>query len=803
MQLAASEIWIALVFCVVAFLFRDELRQKRLTWVLLAACVVRLVSDAASWLLDGVPGALPEFANRLATYVTFVSSDAIAVAFSVFAWGQVRRQGERPPAALLAYWALEATAVVALTLNVRFGWFYAIGPDNVYARGDLYALTYVGPAVSLLVVMHLLVRYRARLARSQKALGWSYLSLMALADAYQCTNFGFSTVAYAQAFSALVAFLTDEVALRGQLLTTQEGLTSANAQLRDAVREAEAQKRRELEKDRALREQVAIFNALADTYMNVFFIDVDRDVARILKLDGYVISGLKKDSKEDYSYTAVLDRYVDERVHPDDRDMVRHAIGVQAVRQALSDSDEYVGTYRVLVDGETHYYQYKYIRMEDIDYVIAGFLNVDQIVERERRQQRELSDALEAAQQASRAKTVFLSSMSHDIRTPMNAIIGFTALAKAHADDAGKVRDYLAKIETSGTHLLSLINDILDMSRVESGDVRLDERPLHLPDFMADLRAMTQGLADSRRQSLRFDAQGVRDEDVMADRLRLNQVLINIVGNAVKFTPEGGSVTVGLAQRPCERPGCATYEFTVADNGIGMSAEFVGHVFDTFARERSSTVSGIQGTGLGMAITKSLVEMMGGTVAVESEQGRGTTFTVTLPLRLAAAEPGRQPDAGLPSAPGGRPACASATGAAAKPAWPCDYSGRRALLVEDNALNREIALTILEETGMRIDCAADGAEAVEAVRDAPAGTYDVVLMDIQMPRMDGYAATRAIRALPDVARASVPIVAMTANAFDEDRRQAFGCGMDGHVVKPLDTGMLAAVLDGVFGRRRP
>ena len=287
----------------------------------------------------------------------------------------------------------------------------------------------------------------------------------------------------------------------------------------------------------------------------------------------------------------------------------------------------------------------------------------------------------------------------------------------------------------------------------------------------------------------------------MADRLRLNQVLINIVGNAVKFTPEGGDITVRLTQGACVQPGRATYTFTVTDDGIGMSAEFVSRVFDTFTRERSSTVSGIQGTGLGLAITKSLVEMMGGTIAVESERGRGTTFTVTLPLRLAARDgAGHRPTTpALLPASGVRPAPAPGPDAVG-PTWPRDYSGRRALLVEDKALNREIASTILGESGMRVDCVEDGAEALEAVRSAPAGTYDVVLMDIQMPRMDGLAATRAIRALPDAGRAGIPIVAMTANAFDEDRRRAFACGMDGYVAKPFDMGALAETLDGIFGR---
>lgn len=234
-----------------------------------------------------------------------------------------------------------------------------------------------------------------------------------------------------------------------------------------------------------------------------------------------------------------------------------------------------------------------------------------------------------------RAKTIFLNSMSHDIRTPMNAIIGFTALAQTHIDHTEQVQDYLTKINTSSTHLLSLINDILDMSRIESGSVKLDEKPVHIPELLHDLRNMIQGMINAKQLSLYIDTQDVKNEDVITDKLRLNQVLINIVGNAIKFTPAGGDIIIRLEEKPCAQKGYTTYEFTIKGSGIGMSSEFLGHVFDTFAREQSSTVSGIQGTGLGMSITKNIVDMMGGTIEVESEEGKGSKFTVTLTVRLA------------------------------------------------------------------------------------------------------------------------------------------------------------------------
>lgn len=529
-----------------------------------------------------------------------------------------------------------------------------------------------------------------------------------------------------------------------------------------------------------------------------------------------------------------------------------------------------------------------------------------------RKQQEQLSIALEAAQQANRAKTMFLNSMSHDIRTPMNAIIGFTALAQTHINHTEQVQDYLTKINTSSTHLLSLINDILDMSRIESGSVKLDEKPVHIPELLHDLRNMIQGMINAKQLSLYIDTQDVKNEDVITDKLRLNQVLINIVGNAIKFTPVGGDIIIHLEEKPCQKKGYTTYQFIIKDSGIGISSEFLEHVFDTFAREQSSTVSGIQGTGLGMAITKNIVDMMGGTIEVESEEGKGSKFTVTLTVRLAKQTVRYEPIAELQGAKAlvvdddidtcrsvckmlrsidmqpewtvtGREAVlraqdaaeldneykvyivdylipdmngieiirrirkvikadipiivltaydwsafekeareAGATAFVAKPIFMSelrsvltkpvlkekqddktiekthDYSGKRILLVEDNELNREIAAELLKEIGILVDCAEDGIEAVNIMNEAPEDKYDLVLMDVQMPRMDGYTATREIRTLPNNRKANIPIVAMTANAFEEDRRMAFECGMNGHIVKPIDIKTIEKELGKIF-----
>ncbi len=547
-----------------------------------------------------------------------------------------------------------------------------------------------------------------------------------------------------------------------------------------------------------------------------------------------------------------------------------------------------------------------------VNAILIANRDVTKDKEREIEQDEALRSALAAAKHASKAKSTFLNSMSHDIRTPMNAIIGFTALAQTHIDNRAQVQDYLSKISTSSNHLLSLINDILDMSRIESGTVKLDEKPVHIPDLLHDLRAMIQGLINAKNLNLYIDAQDVVNEDVITDKLRLNQVLLNIISNAIKFTEPGGDIIIRLVEKPCEINNYTTYELVVKDNGIGMSEEFLDHVFDTFAREQSSTVSGIQGTGLGMAISKNIVEMMGGEIKVESQEGKGSIFTVILNLKIARTIEEMEP---IPELLGARAlvvdddinTCrsvskmlwdikmrpdwttsgkeavvraqdaterkdeykafiidylmpdmngietvrrirkviseeipiivltaydwadleyearqAGVTAFVSKPIFMSDlrkvlsrpvllkeevdktlpstpdYRGKRALLVEDNELNREIATTILEETGMRIDSVEDGDIAVATINEAPADRYDLILMDIQMPKMDGYTATREIRTLSDNKKANIPIVAMTANAFEEDKQRAYKAGMNGHIIKPITMDEIAKVLDQIL-----
>ena len=374
-----------------------------------------------------------------------------------------------------------------------------------------------------------------------------------------------------------------------------------------------------------------------------------------------------------------------------------------------------------------------------------------------------LSEAVHAAETANQAKSTFLSNMSHDIRTPMNAIIGFTTLAVSNIDNQERVQDYLGKILSSSNHLLSLINDILDMSRIESGKIHLEETEVSLSDVLHDLKTIISGQIHAKQLELYMDVMDVTNEDVYCDKTRLNQVLLNLLSNAVKFTPAGGTVSVRLKQYPKAVKGSKLYEIRVKDTGIGMTEEFQKHAFEAFERERTSTESKTEGTGLGLAIVKKLVDLMHGDVIIQSNSGQGTKIQISLPLRIATENQLHQSDKAKE--------------------YKIGFDGMHVLLVEDNELNAEIAMEVLKNKGILVNWVPDGCACVEEIQDKEAGTYQFILMDVQMPRMNGYEATQKIRQLADVKKAQIPIIAMTANAFEEDRKHALDAGMDGFIMK--------------------
>ncbi len=614
-------------------------------------------------------------------------------------------------------------------------------------------------------------------------------------------------------------------------------------------------------------------------------------------------------------YQDAVDAYT-EYVSEEDKERWKKSTLLINIRNELSDKQCYDINIRNNVNGEKNYIQFRFAKVEDEQYgsrvVIAKRIITD-IVENEMKQQRILEDALARAEHASRAKSTFLSNMSHDIRTPMNAIIGFTSLASAHLDNKERVRDYLAKIMSSSNHLLSLINDVLEMSRIESGKLHLNESECNLSEVMHELRNILQ--VDVREKKLDFfiDTVGVFDENIICDRLRLNQVLLNLVGNSIKFTKPGGNISVRILEKEGGTKERTLYEIRVKDNGIGMSEEFVKRIFEPFEREKNTTVSGIQGTGLGMPITKNIVEAMGGTIEVYSKQNEGSEFIVTIPFKLSEnadrdimieelkgvhalvvdddfntcdsvtqmlMEIGMRAEWTLngkeallrtkqavrrhdeykvyivdwlmPDMSGVEVARkirseigdsapiivltaydwadieeeareAGINAFCSKPLFISEFirclvhvldlekeekkasainkemdMGGRILLVEDNELNREIATEILTEAGFQVEEADNGKKAVEMLENSEPGYYKLVLMDIQMPIMDGYEATRTIRQFENKVLAEIPIVAMTANAFDEDRKKAFECGMNSHIAKPVDVEILFDTLKKIL-----
>lgn len=403
--------------------------------------------------------------------------------------------------------------------------------------------------------------------------------------------------------------------------------------------------------------------------------------------------------------------------------------------------------------------------------VITTFIDVSDMVT--------LREALQRAEAGSKAKSAFLFAMSHDLRTPMNAIIGYTNLLESHWGEP-VCREYLAKLKEAGSFLLSLIGNVLEISRVESGKETLHESAWDLRKLRGTLDVLLEGEIE-RKQLTVTSRVDLPHPLVFCDIMKLREIAMNLLSNAVKYTPAGGRIALTLDELPADKPDCGLYRLSVRDSGMGISPEYIPHLFEAFTRERDSSESGILGTGLGLRIVKSFVDLMGGTVDVQSEPGKGSQFTVTLCLRRAAPED-LQPDT-APTAP-----------AAA-------LKGCRILLAEDNTLNAEIAATILQDAGLSVDVAENGAVALEKLQAAPVGHYDAILMDIQMPRMNGYDAARAIRALPDP-RAKTPIIAMTANAFEEDRQAAFAAGMDGYAAKPIEPAKLFGAIGDILGENK-
>ena len=659
-----------------------------------------------------------------------------------------------------------------------------------------------------------------------------------------------------------------------------------------------------------LQEQMNIINALGSEYDPLYLVNLDEDTIELLRAD--VRGTAAEEAVNNVRYTDVIRGYINKVVVPEQREQLLEKTKLETLKKELPEKGILPVNYQRIRDGAVSCFQMNCARVpseDGISRMVVGYRNVDDVVAHEREQQRQLREALAEARHASAAKTTFLSNMSHDIRTPMNAIIGFATIALRRLDNTEQVKDFLEKVLAAGNHLLRLINDILDMSRIESGRMQLHEQECNLSGLIHDLVNMNQSQIKAKQLDFYVDTFMVKDEDIYADPLKLNQVLINLMSNAIKYTPSTGRVSLRIIQHPCDVPDYAKYEFIVKDNGMGMSEEFLKHIFEPFEREASTTRTGIEGTGLGMAITRNIVDMMGGTITATSEKGKGSEFRVVLSFRIQPGakkterieeleglrilvvdddfqtceslsgmleEMGMQCEwtiSGREAVCRAQKAChdhapfhiylidwlmpeqngietarqihkvagaeaqiiivtaydwsdmeeeareAGVTAFCSKPLFKsdlkavlgkvhhavpeeeekeewteADFIGKRVLLVEDNELNREIATEILEEAGFLVEAVPDGTDAVRRMEQVEEFYYDIILMDIQMPIMNGYEATRVIRAMKRADVRRIPIFAMSANALEEDREKTLASGMNEHIAKPFEVSAFLEIL---------
>ena len=534
------------------------------------------------------------------------------------------------------------------------------------------------------------------------------------------------------------------------------------------------------------QDQNAVARALTENYEIISLVDLSNGAYTDFRKGPFVESLDKAYNSSAGTFSEAIMRFAETYVYEEDRNDFYNKLSTFNLMRELTKHGEAIVDTRLVTPNGLEYYQVKVVaddRFKDNYLCVVGVKNVDETTRKEMRHKLMLEEALSHTEDANEAKTAFLFNMSHDIRTPMNAVLGFATLAKKKLDDDPETaKGYLDKIELSGQHMLTLLNDVLDMASIEAGKITIDEKTVNVHSFGETIVDMTANMAAARNITVNVEYKDIVHEYLYADVLHCNQIFLNIVTNSIKYTRPGGKVDIVFAEVPCKSSGYANYVATIEDNGIGMNPEFLKHIYESFEREHSTTESGVQGVGLGMSITKRLVDLLGGTIEIESELGVGTKTT----LRFKAHVPEKTEEDGETDGPVDY----------SKPVF--DLRDKRILVVEDNELNREITRELLEECGVIIDEACDGEECLEKVRNADPGDYDLILMDIQMPKIDGYAATRAIRALDHIELAGIPIVALTANAFDEDKQKAYASGMDAFLSKPVNPENLVRTVSDII-----
>ena len=536
-------------------------------------------------------------------------------------------------------------------------------------------------------------------------------------------------------------------------------------------------------KEQEIELQREIIEGLGKEYFSVLAVELDKD--RVLSYresgeNGKIISDFCR--KCGNRWSKIIPSYAETMVSDNTNGEFENQLGLETLR---SQEKDYSMTYEFKLETGINYHQVRvaFVKKKDgTRMAVVGTRNIDSLIKKERMQEEKLKKAYVAAENANKAKTEFLNNMSHDIRTPMNVILGYNQLMKSQLTES-KQLDYQKKIEQSGKLLLAIINNVLDMARIESGKIKVDENYERVGEVVDEIISTFSSEAEEKEIHL-SGSMKVTHRNILCDGTKIREIYVNLVSNAMKYTPRGGNVTITVEELPCEKEGYMKVKSEIKDTGIGMSKEYLPTLFEPFSREQNTTTGRIGGTGLGMPIVKKMVDLMGGSIEVASELGKGTVFTFTLMHKIAD-----------------RKFYSQKTEAAETSEMGKNLSGKHVLLAEDNDLNAEIAVTVLEETGIVIERVEDGIQCVNRVVQMSPGTYDLILMDIQMPNMDGYKATRCIRRLDDKKKAEVPIIAMTANAFAEDRKKAFDAGMNGHIAKPIDIEKLGAVILSVLNKQ--
>lgn len=573
-------------------------------------------------------------------------------------------------------------------------------------------------------------------------------------------------------------FLTDATAKKNQYLLERAALIDKKEKKMQSLIEAYDKEKKMIHQEHLRR--LEVIEGLSVNYDSILYADLDSD-----KIFPYRLSCRTKRQFDDryhiVGFRWYVSNYLDTWVHPEDRAMVSQFTNPEYIRGKLSEKKTYYINYRVMSNEELQYLQLRIVNVgksDKVTQIVMGYRRVDVEVRREMEQKQMLEDALNKANLAIVAKNTFLSNMSHDMRTPLNAIFGFTALARQKAKDNDAALAYLSKIETAGSQLLDLIEKVLEISWTESNDLNISESECNLSDIAQDVYHTLQNQAAEKNITFTLDSQGLMHPNVYSDHDRLRQVLMYLVHNAITYTNSGGNVVLHARELETLPNHHIVYQLSVEDNGIGISEAFLEHLFTPFEREKNTTFSGIHGTGLSLAITKNIVTMMGGKIEVDSTEGKGSAFTVTLRLRVLD----------------------SPTSTAAEDNM-TNLTDLKILLVEDNMINLNIETEILRELGFTIETAENGSIAVEKLANSAPGDFDLILMDIQMPVMDGRQATEAIRKLENPLLANIPIIALSANAFESDKRMSIESGMNAHLTKPMDVPLLLETISKTMKKR--